>query len=85
MARRQKNGDGGIAQGHLLAVGRDDVALGHPARHVVRLGDGIPVGRAHDDARAIFVLQHLGAFVMIAMAVADDHIFDGGGIEAQAS
>jgi hypothetical protein len=42
--------------------------------------NGIPVRRAHDDARAITVLDQLGAFIMIAMGVADDQILMSAGL-----
>ena len=48
VARRADEGDGGIAEGDLLAVGGDDVALGLAARHVGLFLDAVPIGPAHD-------------------------------------
>ena len=84
MAGSEPDGHGRLAERDLHAVGGDDVALRRHRLVPVRiLRNQIPVGPAHDDARAVPSLQHLGAADVVAMGVGDDDILDVLRIEAE--
>ena len=46
---------------------------------------GVPVWRAHHHPGTVAALQQRGALIMIAMGMADDHIFNVTGICAKAA
>jgi hypothetical protein len=59
-----------------------DIALGHAAGRSRRtLHRGVPVWRAHHHLCAVALLQLSGALIVIAMRVADDHVFNVGGFK----
>jgi len=84
MARGQPHGHGLAAERDLHAVGGDDVALGRHGLVAVREPrDVVPVGAAHDDARAVAGLQHLRPADMVGVRVRNEHVLDVLRIEAE--
>ena len=81
MPRRDVHRQCRVAEGQLLAIGHDHVALGFPRR--ILLIEHVPVGRGHQDACAELVLQVLGAAGVIEVPVADEDVLDVSGIESE--
>src|SRR5271165_7065292 len=81
VAGRDVERERGVAQLELLAVGGDHVALRHGIARVAL--HQVPILRPQDQMRMELVLKHLGAGVMIAVAVADNDVLDVGWIEAE--
>ena len=77
VTRRQPDGHGPAAERDLHPVGRDDIPLWRHRLVAVReFRDSVPVGRAHDDTRAVFLLQDLRAADVIGVRVRNDDVFD---------
>ena len=84
MTRRQPDRHCSAAERDLHAVSCLDVALrGHRLVAVRVFRDGVPVGRAHDDARAVFLLQDLGAADVIGVGVRNQDVLDLLRVESQ--
>ena len=86
VAGRKDDRHARIADRDLLAVHRHDVALRLAVRVLVhRLFDHLPIAFTEHDPGAVMVLHQLGATVMVAVGVTDDHVFDGSWVEAELS
>ena len=66
-----------VAHGDVVARERRERAELRPRAHV------LPIGHAHDDARAEGLLQIGGAAEVIVVRMADDHVLDVGRVEAE--
>ena len=73
--------DGRVAERHLLIVCRNQVPGW--TRTELRLVQQIPVGRRQHHPRLVSILQELRSPDVVAVCMADDHVFDVGRIQSE--